>query len=80
MELDNSMMNERRIVKLLEDSALSDTVCDDGEQESRYGEPQNAAGSTPGNNRPASSTPQSVGHPGHAHQFSSTGISLADIT
>ena len=23
---------------------------------------------------------QSVGHPGHAHQFSSTGISLADIT
>jgi len=23
---------------------------------------------------------QSVGHPGQAHQFSSTGISLADIT
>jgi len=23
---------------------------------------------------------QSVGHPGHAHQFSSTGRSLADIT
>jgi len=61
MELDNPMMNERRIVKLLEDSVLSDTVCDDGDQESRYGEPQNAAGSTPGNNRPASSTPQSGG-------------------
>lgn len=51
MELDNPMISERRIVKLLEDSALSDTVCDDGEQESRSDRP----------NRPALNTPQSGG-------------------
>ena len=62
MELDNQMISEHRIVKLLEDSALSDTVCDGDEQESGCDEPRNAASSTPAVNKmTASNTPQSEG-------------------
>jgi len=58
MELENGMLaSERRIVKLLEDSALSDTMCHD-EQESAAPAPGDAS-STP--MVPSSNTPRSDG-------------------
>ena len=60
MELDNQMISESRIVKLLEDSMLSDTMCVGDDQEHGCAVLRNDTSSTPANNMmSATKTPQS---------------------
>jgi len=60
MELENQMIGENRIIRLLEDSMLSDTMCVGEERESGHGVPQTGTSSTPAQDKmPASNTPQS---------------------
>ena len=55
-ELENQMIHEKHIVKLLEDSVLSETMCVDEDHENGCGVPS----STPAKNIvPASDSPQS---------------------
>jgi len=62
MEVDSQMISENRIVKLLEDSMLSDTVCVGEERQSGPGVPQDDTASTPAKNKMSvSNTPQSEG-------------------
>jgi len=64
MELDNQMLSEKRIVKLLDESMLSDTTYVGEEQETGCGgEQRNDTCSTPAENKmPAAKTPQSKRH------------------
>jgi len=54
------MIGENRIIRLLEDSMLSDTMCVGEERESGQGVPQTGTSSTPAQDKMlASNTPQS---------------------
>jgi len=60
MELDNQIMSEQRIIKLLDDSTLSDATCVGDDRESGCAVARNGASSTPAVTKvPAPVTPQS---------------------
>jgi len=60
MELDNQMISENRIIRLLDDSVLSDTMCVAEEPENVGSVLRNDASSTPAESKtPATKTPQS---------------------
>jgi len=59
MELDNQITSEQRIIKLLDDSTLSDATCVGDDRESGCAVARNGASSTPAVKVPAPVTPQS---------------------